>query len=176
MIYAITGGIGAGKSFYCKKLEAEGHAIFYCDDEAKKIIRTNPDVREQLTALVGDGLYDEAGVLQKKVLAAYICRGDAYAQRVNAVVHPRVAEAFKAWAAEQLLHRADVYMECALLFETGFETLVDEVILVTASTETRIQRVMQRDGVSREQALHWIALQMPEDEKAKRAHHIINNE
>ena len=67
-------------------------------------------------------------------------------------------------------------MECALLYETGFDAFVDEVILVTASIETRIQRVMKRDNVSREQALHWMALQMPEEEKAKRAHHIIYNE
>ncbi len=176
MIYAITGGIGAGKSFYCKQLEAQGHVIFYCDDEAKKIIRSRPDVRKLLTELVGDGVYDADGVLQKKVLAAYICRGDEYAQRVNAIVHPRVAEEFKAWTARQLKQEKDVYMECALLYETGFDAFVDEVILVTASTETRIQRVMKRDNVSREQALHWMALQMPEEEKAKRAHHIIYNE
>lgn len=176
MIYAITGGIGAGKSFYCKQLEAQGYPIFYCDDEAKKIIRTHPDVRQQLISLVGDEVYDAEGTLQKKVLATYICQGDAFAQRVNAIVHPRVAEAFKDWTQEQLKHSPDVYMECALLFETGFERFVDEVILVTASTETRIKRIMQRDNVSREQALHWIALQMPEEEKALRAHHIIYNE
>jgi dephospho-CoA kinase len=70
----------------------------------------------------------------------------------------------------------DVYMECALLFETGFEQFVDEVILVTAHLETRIQRIMNRDQVSREKALAWIALQMPEEEKERRAHHIIRND
>ena len=72
MIYAITGGIGAGKSFYCKQLETKGYPIFYCDDEAKKIIRTHPDVRQQLISLVGDEVYNAEGTLQKKVLAAYI--------------------------------------------------------------------------------------------------------
>ena len=67
-------------------------------------------------------------------------------------------------------------MECALLYESGFEHLVDKVILVTASQETRVRRVMARDGVTREKALAWMALQMPETEKVKRADHIVTSE
>ena len=176
MKYAVTGGIGSGKSFYCKTLEQKGLPVFYCDDEAKRIIRTHPEVKKQLTQLVGDEVYASDGTLQKPVLAAYICRGKSFAQQVDAIVHPRVAQAFEEWASEQLLTHTDVYMECALLYESGFESLVDEVILVTASLETRIARVMQRDGVSREKALAWMALQLSEEEKEKRAHHIIYNE
>ena len=101
MTYAITGGIGSGKSFYCRQLEAAGFPIFYCDDEAKRIIRTSEVVRRELTALVGDDVYDAEGCLQKPVLAAFICRGKEFAAQVDAIVHPRVAEAFQIWAAEQ---------------------------------------------------------------------------
>ena len=176
MRYAITGGIGSGKSFYCRKLEAAGFPIFYCDDEAKRIIRTSATVRQQLCALVGNEVYDTDGRLQKPVLAAYLCRGKAFAEKVDAIVHPRVAEAFQKWADEKSKVHDKVFMECALLYESGFEYLVDEVILVTASEETRVRRVMARDGVTREKALAWIALQMPEAEKRMRAHHIINSE
>ena len=176
MTYAITGGIGSGKSFYCRQLEAAGYPIFYCDDEAKRIIRTSEVVRRELTALVGDDVYDAEGCLQKPVLAAFICRGKEFAAQVDAIVHPRVAEAFQIWAAEQTKVHERIFMECALLFESGFEHLVDEVILVTASQETRVRRVMKRDNVSREKALAWMALQMPEEEKMKRAHHIIYSE
>jgi dephospho-CoA kinase len=176
MIYAITGGIGSGKTYYCKQLEAKGAPVFYCDIEAKRIIRTDREVKEKLMALVGKEVYDAQGGLQKSVLAAYICQGKAFAQQVDDIVHPKVADAFKAWTHEQLRQHTDVYMECALLFETGFEQFVDEVILVTAHLETRIQRIMNRDQVSREKALAWIALQMPEEEKERRAHHIIRND
>ena len=176
MIYAITGGIGSGKSFYCRQLEAAGFPIFYCDDEAKRIIRTSDVVRRELCALVGNAVYDAEGRLQKPVLAAYICRGKEFAEKVDAIVHPRVAEAFRMWAVEQAKTHEHVFMECALLYESGFEGLVDEVILVTASQETRVRRVMKRDDVSREKALAWMALQMPEAEKERRAQHIIYSE
>ena len=114
--------------------------------------------------------------MQKPVLAAYICRGKQYAERVDAIVHPRVAAAFREWAAVQEQVYEHVFMECALLYESGFENLVDQVILVTASQETRVRRVMARDQVTREKALAWMALQMPETEKIKRAHHIIYSE
>jgi dephospho-CoA kinase len=176
MTYAITGGIGSGKSFYCRKLQEAGYPIFYCDDEAKRIIRTSDVVRRQLCELVGYDLYDAEGRLQKPVLAAYLCRGKEYAEQDDAIVHPRVAEAFQEWAvAQQKVHK-NVFMECALLYESGFEHLVDRVILVTASQETRIRRVMARDKVTREKALAWMALQMPEEEKLKRAHHVVNSE
>lgn len=176
MIYAITGGIGSGKSFYCKQLEQLGYPIFYCDDEAKRIIRTSADVRRELCALVGNEVYDAEGRLQKPVLAAYLCQGKASASKVDAIVHPRVAQEFREWALVQSQTHEHVFMECALLYESGFEHLVDRVILVTASQETRVRRVMARDGVTREKALAWMALQMPEEEKMARAHHIVYSE
>ena len=67
-------------------------------------------------------------------------------------------------------------MECALLFEARFDRFVDTSILVKAPLETRISRIMNRDGASRQQALEWMALQMPEEEKEQRANYIINND
>ena len=97
----ITGGIGSGKSYICKRLEEAGHRVFYCDDEAKRIMRTHPDVRRELTALVGPDLYSaEDASLQKSVMRAYLCQGEEYAERVNAVVHPRVAQAYSDFCRE----------------------------------------------------------------------------
>lgn len=90
----ITGGIGSGKSYICHLLEQAGHRVFYCDEVAKHIIRVHPTVRRELTALVGKELYDTEGELLKPVLRAYLCQGTEYAARVNAIVHPRVAEAY----------------------------------------------------------------------------------
>lgn len=171
-IIGITGGIGSGKSLVCRMLEEHGYAVFYCDDEAKRIVRSDTQVRGALSQLI-DGVYAADGTLQKSVLAAYLCRGADHAARVDAIVHPAVRRAFIAWAKRQTAER--VFMECALLFESGFDRLCHQTVLVYAPTDVRLQRVMQRDGVSREQALRWMALQMPEEEKHRRAHNIIYN-
>lgn len=95
----ITGGIGSGKSYVCRQLEAVGHEVFYCDEEAKRIIRHDATVQQALRQLVGHEVYDAEGRLVKPVLAAYLCRGREYAAQVDAIVHPRVALAFaqRAW-------------------------------------------------------------------------------
>ena len=67
-------------------------------------------------------------------------------------------------------------MESAILYESGFDVLVDQVVLVHASEDTRIARIMERDNIDRTTALRWISLQMPEVEKLKRADIVIDNE
>ena len=95
----ITGGIASGKSYVCRQLEAAGHPVFYCDAEAKRIIRTDPAVRRELTSLVGPEVYAADGQLVKSVLAAWLCRSRSHAAQVDAIVRPRVADAFAARAA-----------------------------------------------------------------------------
>ena len=201
----ITGGIGSGKSYICKRLEEAGHRVFYCDDEAKRIMRTHLLVRRELTALVGSDLYSaEDGSLQKSVMRAYLCQGEAYAERVNAVVHPRVAQAYSDFCREmaeqggvenahaktifpaskdislpqlqQLPQGSVAFMECALLFESGFRALVEKSVLVHVSASTQLKRIMQRDHISAEKARQWIALQMSEDEKMRLADVVLVNE
>ena len=108
------------------------------------------------------------------MLGAYLCRGREAAARVDAIVHPRVADAFRAWAAARA--GRVVFMECALLFESGFDRLVDETILVTAPLELRLQRIMQRDGVTRAKAQQWMALQWSDEQRLARADRVICND
>lgn len=195
----ITGGIGSGKSYVCHQLEQAGHRIFYCDDEAKRIIRTHPDVMDELRALVGPQVYDADGRLNKPVLAAYLCQGRHYSQQVDRIVHPRVAQAFGLFCAaqpsaahanlavppgkclsldtlQQLPASGVVFMECALLFESGFNRLVDYSVLVHVSAQTQLQRLMARDRISAQKAQSWIDLQLSENEKMARADAYIVNE
>lgn len=202
MSIGITGGIGSGKSYVCKQLEQAGHPVFYCDDVAKHIIRTHKDVKRELTALVGNNLYDTNGALVKNVLATYLCKGTTYSHRVDAIVHPRVAEAFKAFcqlhatASVALSHSIPpclqgkiqlsqliglpvgsvAFMECALLFESGFDRLVDTSVLVHVSHATQIKRLMARDHISLEKAQKWIDLQLSEENKLQRADAYVVNE
>ena len=170
---AITGGIGSGKSYVCARLQQRGLPVFFCDDEAKRIIRTDAAVHDDLVRLVGPEVYATDGLLCKSVLAAFICASPQQAEKVDAVVHPRVAEVFRAWAGKQATDV--VFMECALLFESGFDALVDVSAVVVVDKEVRLQRVMQRDNVSREKALAWMALQMSEEEKQRRADSLLHN-
>lgn len=170
---AVTGGIGSGKSYACRAIEAAGYPVFYCDDEAKRIVRTAPAVRTALTALVGEGLYAPDGTLQKSLLSAYLCRGREAAAQVDAVVHPRVGAAFLAWCGRQSARV--VFMECALLFEAGFDGYVDRVVALSVNEGTRLRRVMARDGIGETAARRWMALQWREEEKLRRAHYVLRN-
>lgn len=181
MRYGITGGIGSGKSFVCNLLGQAGYPIFNCDAEARRIVRTDPAVRETLKTLVGQQLYDTSGSLRKTVLADYIRRSPAHAARVNAIVHPRVRDIYKEWVNKWEEHMptgfpSATFMECALLFEAHFEDLVDKVVAVYAPEEVRIRRVMTRDNASPEQVKAWMRLQMDEEEKRRRADIIIRND
>ena len=171
----VTGGIGSGKSYVCSILAQQGAPIFYADDAAKQIMRTHSAVQEELCALLGSEVYDAEGHLVKSVVAAYLCQGEAHSQRVNAIVHPRVEEAWREFVAQH----ADapiIYMECALLFEVGWQRLVDKSLLVTCPEEERIARIMERDHIDHTTALKWIALQMPESEKQQLADIAIVND
>ena len=171
----VTGGIGSGKSYVCSILAQQGAPIFYADDAAKQIMRTHSAVQAELRALLGSEVYDAEGHLVKSVVAAYLCQGEAHSQRVNAIVHPRVEEAWREFVAQH----ADapiIYMECALLFEVGWQRLVDKSLLVTCPEEERIARIMERDHIDHTTALKWIALQMPETEKQQLADIAIVND
>lgn len=172
-VWGVTGGIGSGKSRVCRLLEGRGWPVFYCDDEAKRLMRMDAALRSRLAEVVGEGLYRPDGTLDKAVMAAFLCAGPPQSARVDAVVHPRVADAFREWVGRQ--RSTVVVMECALLFESGFDRLVDRSVLVYADKGTRVRRVVDRDGVTAAQAEAWMALQMDEEEKRRRAHCVLYN-
>lgn len=164
---AVTGGIGSGKSYVCQRLIDRGIAVFNCDEVAKTLIREQKTLQQQLTALVGDDLYSE-GVLNKAVMARFILASADNAQKVDGIVHPAVARAF--------VESGMQWMECAILFESGFNRLVDTVIYVDAPLEVRIERVMRRDHIDRRKTLEWMQRQMDPDEARKRSHYVILND
>ncbi len=155
MKVAITGGIGSGKSYVCARLAARGIAVYDCDSAAKRLINGSPDIRRRLTELIGTGAYTPEGRLDKGVVAAFLLASEANAQAINAIVHPAVARDF--------IEKGAAWMECALLFESGFDRLVDRIIAVTAPESVRIERVTARDGISEAKACEWIARQWPQE-------------
>ncbi len=156
----ITGGIGSGKSYVCKLLAQRGIEVYDCDAAAKRLIRTSPRLRQQLKALIGS--------LDKAAISRFLLASEENQQAVNAIVHPAVFQDFE--------ESGMMWMESAILFESGADKLVDRVVVVTAPEEIRIERVMQRDGITREKALQWIARQWPQEQvKARADFEIIND-
>lgn len=160
MKIGITGGIGSGKSYVCKLLAQRGIDVYDCDAAAKRLIRTSPRLRQQLKALIGS--------LDKADISRFLLASEENQQAVNAIVHPAVFQDFEESNMQ--------WMESAILFESGADKLVDRVIVVTAPEEVRIQRVMQRDGITREKALQWIARQWPQEQVKPRADFEIVND
>ncbi len=168
MRVGITGGIGSGKSYVCKRLAAMGIDVYDCDSAAKRIIRTSPVIREALTRLIGPDTYNIDGQLNKAAVASFLLASESNAHAIDAIVHPAVAADFRQSNKE--------WMECAILYESGFDRLVDKIVLVSAPDEVRIQRVMQRDGISHDKVLEWMGRQWSQEEVRKRADYEIIND
>lgn len=167
MKIGITGGIGSGKSYVCRRLNAFGIEVYDCDRAAKRLICTSPIIRQQLTALIGPHTYID-DQLNKAAVAQYLLQSEAHAQAIDRIVHPAVFRDFE--------ESGQQWMESAILFESGIVRLVDRVVVVTAPEEVRIQRVMLRDGISREKVLEWMQRQWPQEEVRKRVHYEIIND
>ena len=165
---AITGGIGSGKSFVCDILRRRGFGVYDCDAAAKRLMATDKDLQRKLSQLVGNGVYSN-GVLQKSVLAQFILESEDNKQAVNHIVHPAVAADYLSSGCQ--------WLESAILFDANFDQRVtfDIIIGVVAPDEVRTERIMTRDGISREQALQWIGCQMPQETVARRCDYIISN-
>lgn len=166
-IIAITGGIGSGKSYVCRLLGQHGVEVYDCDSAAKRLMRTSADLQARLTRLIGADTFI-GGELNKAAIAAFMMKSDDNVKAVNAIVHPAVAEDF--------LSSGYTWMESAILYDSGFDRYADIVIAVTAPEETRVQRIIARDNITREKALEWIARQMPQEEVAGRADYVIVND
>ncbi len=161
---AITGGIGSGKSVICKRLGRRGIQVYDCDDAAKRLMRTDVQLQKDLQQLVGEEVFVD-GVLQKPVLATYLLGSEAHQKAVGDIVHPAVARDFLASDYS--------WMESAILFESGFDKRLDFdiIVCVTAPLELRIQRVMERDGITREKTLDWMNRQFPQEEVRARSNY-----
>ena len=172
----ITGGIGSGKSYVCRLLQKRGYEVYDCDNAAKRLIRTSPEIRRDLTDLIGSDTYFEEGggrkdkkyILNKKAVAEFLLASEENAHAIDRIVHPAVFQDF--------IESGMAWMESAIIFESGIYRLVDRIIVVTAPEEVRIQRVMQRDGISREKVLEWMGRQLPQDIVRERADYEIIND
>lgn len=170
----ITGGIGTGKSYVSKVFKALGVPFYDADDEAKKIMSTDPMLKTALKEAFGEEVYFTDGSLNRAWLSQQVFQDKAKLELLNSIVHPIVIEAGRVWSENQ--RTPYTLKEAALLYESKSYLLLDATILVTAPLELRIQRVMQRDQVERADVIKRIDKQMPEEDKMKLADYIIIND
>ncbi len=170
----ITGGIGVGKSVVTKIFKILGIPTYDADREAKDIMVKNDAVRQSLMQTFGKEVYFEDGSLNREWLGKRVFGDAEELKKLNGIVHPAVIKDGEDWAAAQ----TSIYSvkEAALLFESGSYKALDFTILVVSPLELRIERVMQRDKVDREEVLGRINKQMPEEEKEKLSDCIVYND
>ena len=171
----ITGNIGSGKTTVSKVFELLGTPVFYADDEAKKVMTTDGILIGEIKSTFGEQAYFDNGELNRKHIASIVFNNEEELKKLNNLVHPAVFRAFSAWA-ENHKNTPYVLKEAALLFESGSYKMCDYNITVNAPLETRIQRVIQRDGLSRQEIERRELNQLPEEKKVQLADYVINND
>ena len=171
----ITGGIGSGKTTVCKVFEALGIPVYYADWHARQLMVNDPRLVAGVKELFGPDAYLEDGALNRPYIAEKVFNNDKKLQQLNHLVHPAVAEDAGRWHSAQE-NVPYTLKEAALLFESGNFKQLDKVITVFAPEKLRIQRVMERDQVSRKEVRARMAKQMPEEEKLKRADFVVYND
>ena len=169
----LTGGIGSGKSTVARIFEILGIPVYYADAAAKRLMNTDPALREQIIAAFGAEAYT-GGELNRQYLAQQVFHDEKKLAGLNSLVHPATIHDAEKWIAAQT--SPYTVKEAALIFESGSDKLLDYVIGVSAPQELRIQRTMQRDHISREEVLKRIHQQMDEKLKMKQCNFIVYND
>ena len=173
MIIGITGGIGSGKSTIAKQLREMGYAVYDTDSEAKRLIVEDAGVREEIEQLFGKEVYKD-GVYQTALVAQRVFADQSLLARLNAIVHPAVKADILRWA-ENINHPTLCFVECAILYQAGFDTLCNKVVVVTAPEEVRLQRAVTRDHSTIEKVRARMRAQEVEKD-IERADLIVNND
>jgi len=177
MAVGVTGGIGSGKTEVCRIFERLGIAVLSADLIAKEISNYDPRARQLLVKLLGSNAYTQEGVLDRAYVASKVFSSKNVQKKINAIVHPRVQDEIERKLCELERNGAGIGMvEAALIYEAGLDKVLDAVIVVDASEDSRIERVVKRDGTDRPAVRDRMNAQMDPAEKLQRADYIIRND
>lgn len=173
LILGVTGGIGAGKSTVSEILKRNyGAAIIDTDRISREILEIGAPAYEQVREVFGREYLAQDGAVDRKKLAELVFSDTSALKKLNSITHPAIHRETKRRLAEA---EGIAVVDGALLIEAGFYQMVDQLILVTAQLETRIDRIIHRDGCTRQQALDRIASQMNDEEKKPYADIVVDN-
>ncbi|MBK6827957.1 MAG: dephospho-CoA kinase [Chitinophagaceae bacterium] len=170
----LTGGIGSGKSTVAKVCEILGIPAYYADTAAKKLMNTDPELRNAIIHEFGRDAYTGTELNRKKI-ASIVFSDPVKLEKLNQLIHPATIRDAEEWMKKQISPYA--IKEAALLFESGANAGLDKIIGVSAPHQLRIKRVMDRDGVTQEEVISRMKRQWDEERKMNHCDEvIINNE
>jgi dephospho-CoA kinase len=172
MKLGVTGGIGSGKTSVCRVFNVLGVPVFSADEEARKIMDSDPEIIEKVKSVVGKDIY-QSGTLNRTELARLIFNDKNLLNEINGLVHPVVFKQFISW--EKSISSPYVIMEAAILFESKASDLVDLILTVVAPVEERIERIVRRNSLTREEVIDRIKNQISDEEKIRLSDYVISN-
>ena len=176
MIIGLTGSIGTGKSEAARQLEALGASIISADQVGHEAYTPNTEAWEQVVAAFGDDILQDDGEIDRRKLGAVVFSDPGQLEKLNQIMHPRMAR----MVADKIEELRDqgvevVVVEAALLFEAGWDSLVEEVWVTDSTEQVVIERLKQRNGMSEEEARKRISSQMGRTERLERSDYVIEN-
>lgn len=172
-VVGLTGGIGSGKTTVSNMFKDLGIPVYIADVEAKELMNTSKVIKRKLIELFGPKAYIN-NELNRTYIASKIFNNNAYLDKMNAIIHPKVAMHFKKWLQKQTSKY--VIKESAIIFEHNMQSQYDYIITVIANKEERINRILKRDNTSKDKILAIMEHQLNDDEKIKISDFIIVND
>jgi dephospho-CoA kinase len=173
IILGLTGGIGSGKTYVANIFENKGVPVYNSDIRAKILMNTNDIIKQELVQKFGQDVFID-NVLNRSMISDRIFSDKSLIDWINDLVHPIVKLDFEEWLLQQ--KASIVIKEAAILIESGAYKQCDEIVLVTAPNEVRIERIKRRDNMTLEQIKKRMSNQMTDSERVKYADYIIVND
>ena len=173
----LTGGIGSGKSSVSALFSDWGSYIFDADSVAKEILNHNETAQGEIIAEFGTDILDGNNSIDKQKLARVAFQDENHQLRLNTIIHPYVFSEIDSKFDIILANKEhEIFVvDAALIYESGADTHMDYVIVVTSHLRLRTQRVMERGGLTREEFLDRVDLQWPDEDKVHMADFVIHN-
>ena len=173
----LTGGIGTGKSSVSYLFNDWGAYIFDADSVAKDILNYDNTAQGEIIAEFGTDILNKEGSIEKGKLARIAFQDEDHQLRLNAIIHPYVFRKIDS-SFDKVLEEGKHDMFCvdaALIYESGADTHMDYVVVVTSHLRLRTERVMSRGSLTRDEFLRRVELQWPDEDKVHMADYVIHN-
>jgi dephospho-CoA kinase len=170
---AVTGGLGGGKSSFCKYIASKGYPVINADDISKEILVQNIEVKRKIIKNFGSEAYIH-DKLNIKYLADKVFSNPSSVKKMNSIVHPVVIAESAVLMDKHLKKNKLVFLEAALIYEAGMEEMFDYIILVTADEEVRQSRAAKK-GLDQAEFERRSANQIPDEKKKKKADFVFEN-
>ncbi|HIH0611807.1 TPA: dephospho-CoA kinase [Staphylococcus aureus] len=174
-VIGLTGGIASGKSTVSELLSVFGFKVVDADKAAREAVKRGSKGLAQVREVFGDEAIDENGEMNRRYMGDLVFNHPEKRLELNAIIHPIVRDIMEEEKQEYLKQGYNVIMDIPLLFENELENTVDEVWVVYTSESIQMDRLMQRNNLSLEDAKARVYSQISIDKKSRMADHVIDN-